>query len=97
MTTQTPIQNYLVVHIATTCDEHGVYVTKDSAEVIEIGWVLLDSKSLEEVRHLPAASAGKCTANHNVSQQLARDSVLVKPVNTPITPLCTSLTTIQWE
>ena len=40
---------YVVIHVATTCDEHGVYVTKDSAEVIEIGWMLLDSKNLQEV------------------------------------------------
>lgn len=40
---------YVVIHVATTCDEHGVYVTKDSAEVIEIGWLLLDAKNFEEV------------------------------------------------
>ena len=44
------LDRYVVMHIATTCDEHGVYVTKDSAEVIEIGWILLDSKTCEEVR-----------------------------------------------
>jgi hypothetical protein len=44
------LDRYLVIHIATTCDEHGVYVTKDSAEVIEIGFVLLDAKTLNEVR-----------------------------------------------
>lgn len=44
------IDRYVIIHVATTCDEHGVYVTKDSAEVIEIGWILLDSKTLEEVR-----------------------------------------------
>lgn len=53
MATQQPSQpnvdRYVVIHIATTCDEHGVYVTKDSAEVIEIGWILLDAKSLDEV------------------------------------------------
>ncbi|MCJ1278970.1 hypothetical protein MMC21_006791 [Puttea exsequens] len=70
------IDRYLVIHVATTCDEHGVYVTKDSAEVIEIGWLLLDAKNCEEIH---------------------RESVLVKPVNTPITPLCTSLTTLTWE
>jgi len=43
------IQRYLVMHVATTCDEHGVYVTKDSAETIEIGWILLDSSNCEEV------------------------------------------------
>lgn len=67
---------YVVIHVATTCDEHGVYVTKDSAEVIELGWILLDAKTLEEIH---------------------RESVLVKPINTPITPLCTSLTTLTWE
>ena len=48
---QKPAENdfYLVTHVATTCDEHGVYVTKDSAEVIEVGWLLLDSKTLDEV------------------------------------------------
>ncbi|KAF7713999.1 Exonuclease, RNase T/DNA polymerase III domain-containing protein [Penicillium ucsense] len=70
------LDRYIVIHVATTCDEHGVYVTKDSAEVIELGWILLDSKTCEE---------------------LHRESVLVKPVNTPITPLCTSLTTLTWE
>lgn len=69
---------YCVIHVATTCDEHGVYVTKDSAEVIEIGWVVVDAKD----PNLP---------------ELHRQSVLVKPVNTPITPLCTSLTTLTWE
>ncbi|PFH61310.1 hypothetical protein XA68_17665 [Ophiocordyceps unilateralis] len=73
---QLNIDRYVVIHVATTCDEHGVYVTKDSAEVIELGWILLDANSLEEITH---------------------ESVLVKPVNTPITPLCTSLTTLTWE
>ena len=35
---------YCIIHIATTCDEHGVYVTKDSAEVIEFGWVVVDAR-----------------------------------------------------
>lgn len=43
------MDRYVVIHVATTCDEHGVYVTKDSAEVIEIGWILLNAKTLEEV------------------------------------------------
>jgi hypothetical protein len=50
--TQAPKPNldrYVVIHVATTCDEHGVYVTKDSAEVIELGWILLDTKTCEEV------------------------------------------------
>ena len=44
------LDRYVVIHVATTCDEHGVYVTKDSAEVIELGWILLDAKNCEEVR-----------------------------------------------
>jgi hypothetical protein len=51
-TTQAPspkLDRYIVIHVATTCDEHGVYVTKDSAEVIELGWILLDTKTCEEV------------------------------------------------
>ena len=47
---QPKLDCYVVIHVATTCDEHGVYVTKDSAEVIEIGWILLDAKTLDEVR-----------------------------------------------
>lgn len=46
-----PFDKYCIIHIATTCDEHGVYVTKDSAEVIEIGWVVVDAQNPErEVR-----------------------------------------------
>jgi hypothetical protein len=50
VTAPTPkLDRYIVIHVATTCDEHGVYVTKDSAEVIELGWILLDTKTCEEV------------------------------------------------
>lgn len=48
---QLNIDRYVVIHVATTCDEHGVYVTKDSAEVIELGWILVDASTLEEVRN----------------------------------------------
>lgn len=49
-------EKFCIIHIATTCDEHGVYVTKDSAEVIEIGWVVVDARdpSLPEVRGAPS-------------------------------------------
>jgi hypothetical protein len=40
---------YVVIHVWTTCDEHGVCVSKDSAEVIEIAWILVNAKTLEEV------------------------------------------------
>lgn len=42
---------FVVISVATTTDEHGVYVTKDSAEVVELGWLLLDAKNLQEVRY----------------------------------------------
>lgn len=42
---------YVVIHLSTTCDEHGVYVPGDSAEIIELAWVIIDGKSLEEVSY----------------------------------------------
>jgi len=76
---QLNIDRYVVIHVATTCDEHGVYVTKDSAEVIELGWILLDAKSLEEVRTVlpenPPFSqfvciGSSCPANRNLFYSL---------------------------
>jgi hypothetical protein len=55
---QLNIDRYVVIHVATTCDEHGVYVTKDSAEVIELGWIVLDAKTLDEVRLRPGKPTG---------------------------------------
>lgn len=51
------LDRYVVIHVATTCDEHGVYVTKDSAEVIELGWILLDAKTCDEVKLQPLRPA----------------------------------------
>lgn len=56
------IDRYVVIHVATTCDEHGVYVTKDSAEVIELGWILLDANSLEEVSCLSVSAHARAKA-----------------------------------
>lgn len=56
------VDRYVVIHVATTCDEHGVYVTRDSAEVIEIGWILLDANNLEEVSNNTVhGHAGSCS------------------------------------
>ena len=60
------LDRYIVVHVATTCDEHGVYVTKDSAEVIEIGWILVDAKSLDEVRQTRSISYGFGLLGHQL-------------------------------
>lgn len=60
--TQPKLDRYIVIHVATTCDEHGVYVTKDSAEVIEIGWILLDAVRCDEV-----SNARLCSHDENDS------------------------------
>jgi hypothetical protein len=73
------LDRYVVIHVATTCDEHGVYVTKDSA----------DSARCEILRGgKPAHSTATASSIANLPHQLHRESVLVKPVNTPITALC---------
>lgn len=78
------LDRYIVVHVATTCDEHGVYVTKDSAEVIELGWILLDTKTCEEVS-CPNRVLGplqtltvlpSCTARASSSSRSTRQSLL---------------------
>lgn len=66
---------YVVVDIATTCDETG-YVGKDSMEIIEISWVVILASTLKT---------------------LNTDSILIRPVNTPITPYCTQKYDINWE
>lgn len=57
------LDRYVVIHVATTCDEHGVYVTKDSAEVIELGWILLDAKTCDEVSSYSLRLSHKLSAN----------------------------------
>lgn len=59
---------YCVIHVATTCDEHGVYVTKDSAEVIEIGWVVVDAKD----PNLPEVRSGHSHGPHSDTPGLPR-------------------------
>ncbi|KAF2425536.1 hypothetical protein EJ08DRAFT_663599 [Tothia fuscella] len=49
-------------------------------------------------QHKPTSSGFAVFSSHEESeQQDHRKSTLVKPINTPITPLCTSLTTLTWE
>jgi hypothetical protein len=63
---------YCIIHIATTCDEHGVYVTKDSAEVIEIGWVVVDARdpNLPEVCILSMALSINQKALHLIDMYI---------------------------
>lgn len=70
------LDRYVVIHVATTCDEHGVFVTKDSAEVIELGWILLDAKSAEEVGDigLKLSSLGDLELTRRTSRFTAKAS-----------------------
>lgn len=67
---------YVVVHLATTCDDLAVYVPRDACELLEISWCTVDVKSLDI---------------------LPRESVLVKPTNTPITPACQHKFKLTWD
>ena len=74
------LDRYVVIHVATTCDEHGVYVTKDSAEVIELGWILLDAKGCQEVDIIPDVS---WTATANATTLLICILLLAPPRKRP--------------
>lgn len=67
---------YVVVHIATTCDESTAYVARDSTELIELAWLVVDASTLENTH---------------------QETVLVRPINTPITPYCLQVHRISWE
>jgi hypothetical protein len=71
---------YLIVHVWTTTDEHGVCVSKDSAEVIEVAWILLNSRTLEEVYCnesilIVGASRGSACPTRQYSDHLAMQYV----------------------
>lgn len=66
-------QFLVIVHVSTTCDEQQVCVSRDSAEIIELAWVVIDAKTLDE---------------------RTQGSVLVRPLNTPVTDLCSRTTSI---
>ncbi|KAG7856606.1 hypothetical protein KL919_004136 [Ogataea angusta] len=74
MSGQTSPSAFVVLHITTTGD--GLGSSKDSSEILEIAWSVVDSQSLAEIK---------------------TNSSLVKPLTTPVTPLCTSQTSLTWE
>lgn len=41
---------YVILCIETTYDEYSAYSSKDSAEIVELAWIIIDSKTLEKVR-----------------------------------------------
>ncbi|KAG7879354.1 hypothetical protein KL905_003247 [Ogataea polymorpha] len=74
MSGQTSPSAFVVLHITTTGDD--LSTSKDSSEILEIAWSVVDSHSLAEIK---------------------TNSSLVKPLTTPVTPLCTSQTSLTWE
>lgn len=38
----------VLLHLSTTCDEHQVCVTKDTAETIKLAWLLIDTSDMAE-------------------------------------------------
>ncbi|GME84223.1 unnamed protein product [Ambrosiozyma monospora] len=74
--TNQPASVYIVTQISTTAEEPSQTVSKDSSEIIEVAWALVDSASLT---------------------QIDKGSCLIKPINTPISPLCTSTTGLTWD
>ncbi|KAG7776122.1 hypothetical protein KL930_003244 [Ogataea haglerorum] len=74
MSGQTSPSAFVVLHITTTGDD--LSSSKDSSEILEIAWSVVDSQSLAEIK---------------------TNSSLVKPLTTPVTPLCTSQTSLTWE
>lgn len=40
---------YIIICLDTTYNEGDNGITKESAEVTELAWIIIDSKSLEEV------------------------------------------------
>jgi len=73
---------YVVIHVWTTCDEHGVCVSKDSAEVIEIAWILINSKTLEEVSSPPPPKSLTATTKSIYRLPLARVVFMLTPMET---------------
>lgn len=71
-----PPEVFVVLHVLCTCDDHGVSMAKDQAEVIELAWLMVPAASLE---------------------MLEPQNIVIKPANTPITQLCTSLTGLSWD
>lgn len=41
---------YVVVSLATTCDEHSSYIARDAREIVQIAWSIVSASSLAEVR-----------------------------------------------
>lgn len=67
---------YVALHIATTCDSNEGIVPRDSMEIIELSYSLIDASSLTV---------------------LLSDDIFIKPVNTPVTAACSSVTGITWD
>lgn len=69
---------YVVVQISSSGgdDDLTQYTTKDSTEIVELSWSIINSEDMKEICH------GRS---------------VVRPINAPITPGCSSVTGLTWE
>lgn len=72
---------YVVVHIATTCDESTTYVTKDSTELIEFTWSVVDATTLAQLhqetvfaRPVNTPITPYCSQLHRISWEHVRNA-----------------------
>ncbi|ODV81010.1 uncharacterized protein CANTADRAFT_28878, partial [Suhomyces tanzawaensis NRRL Y-17324] len=72
---------YVVVHIATTCDESTTYVTKDATEMIELAWNVVDATTLSSihldsclVRPVNTPITPYCQQLHRISWEHVRNA-----------------------
>lgn len=80
---------YVVVDINTTCDDTNTYVTKDSTEIIEFSWSIVDSKSLEVinetknlVKPVNTPITSYCNQITGITWDKVKDSKLLKDIVT---------------
>ncbi|CAH6720316.1 putative RNA-binding protein involved in heterochromatin assembly [[Candida] jaroonii] len=80
---------YVVVDINTTCDDTNTYVTKDSTEIIEFSWSIIDSKTLEIinetknlVKPVNTPITSYCNQITGITWDRVKDSKLLKDIVT---------------
>lgn len=72
---------YVVLQMLSTLDDHGVYVTKDSSELIEVAWMFINAVNLEQfhkhsvfVRPTNTPITVQCTELTGISWEHVQDA-----------------------
>lgn len=80
---------YIVVNISTTCDESSLYIAKDSTEIIEFSWSIIDATSLHlittktnYVKPTNTPVTPYCTSRTNITWNQVKEAVGLKEVIT---------------